>query len=122
MIVEINSASINGILPKEAWTWFYIDHHEKQPELPFSLADAEPAPNNINSSWLRDSRWSHQKNLTADAFVMSFARYRLTWLRFQPNSVSPKTTIECQQTVRPAKRCRSPKARPTSAILPMQKA
>jgi hypothetical protein len=39
MIAEINSANINGILPKEAWTWFYIDHHEKQPELPSSLAD-----------------------------------------------------------------------------------
>jgi hypothetical protein len=39
MIAEINPGNINGILPKEAWTWFYMDHHEKQSELPPSLAD-----------------------------------------------------------------------------------
>jgi hypothetical protein len=38
MIAEINPDNINGILPKEAWTWFYMDHHEKQ-SLPASLAD-----------------------------------------------------------------------------------
>jgi hypothetical protein len=37
MIAEINPGNINGILPKEAWTWFYMDHHEKQ-ELPASVA------------------------------------------------------------------------------------
>jgi hypothetical protein len=37
MIAEINPGNINGILPEEAWTWFYMDHHEKQ-ELPTSLA------------------------------------------------------------------------------------
>jgi hypothetical protein len=37
MIAEINPDNINGILPEEAWTWFYMDHHEKQ-ELPTSLA------------------------------------------------------------------------------------
>jgi hypothetical protein len=36
MIAEIDPGNINGILPKEAWTWFYMDHHEKQ-ELPTSL-------------------------------------------------------------------------------------
>ena len=39
MIAEINPDNINGFLPPEAWTWFYMDHHEKQTELPPSLAD-----------------------------------------------------------------------------------
>ena len=39
MIAEINPHNINGILPKDAWTWFYIEHHQKQPELPPSLGD-----------------------------------------------------------------------------------
>jgi hypothetical protein len=39
MIAEINEQNINGILPQEAWSWFYMDHHEKQAELPRSLAD-----------------------------------------------------------------------------------
>jgi hypothetical protein len=38
MIAEINPGNINGILPEEAWTWFYMDHHQKQPEFPTSLA------------------------------------------------------------------------------------
>jgi hypothetical protein len=33
MIAEINPFNMNGILPQEAWTWFYMDHHVKQ-ELP----------------------------------------------------------------------------------------
>ncbi len=28
-IAEINRYNINGILPKPAWDWFYLDHHEK---------------------------------------------------------------------------------------------
>jgi hypothetical protein len=39
MIAEINEFNINGILPREAWSWFYADHHEKRAELPRSLAD-----------------------------------------------------------------------------------
>jgi hypothetical protein len=35
MIAEINEQNINGILPQEAWSWFYMDHHEKH-ELPQS--------------------------------------------------------------------------------------
>ena len=34
MIAEINSGNINGILPQEAWSWFYMEHHEKQHEIP----------------------------------------------------------------------------------------
>src|SRR5262249_34626580 len=34
MVEEINAGNINGILPEEAWTWFYMKHHEKQSELP----------------------------------------------------------------------------------------
>ena len=34
MIAEINPGNINGILPEEAWTWFYMDHHEKRHEIP----------------------------------------------------------------------------------------
>src|SRR6516225_2918655 len=30
MIAEINEQNINGRLPQEAWSWFYMDHHEKQ--------------------------------------------------------------------------------------------
>jgi hypothetical protein len=29
LIAEINEANINGVLPREAWEWFYLDHHEK---------------------------------------------------------------------------------------------
>jgi hypothetical protein len=38
MIAEINPDNINGVLPQEAWTWFYLDHHEKRLEIP-SLED-----------------------------------------------------------------------------------
>jgi hypothetical protein len=38
MIAEINPGNLNGILPEEAWSWFYIEHHEKQHEIP-SLGD-----------------------------------------------------------------------------------
>jgi hypothetical protein len=34
MIAEINPTNINGILPQEAWSWFYMDHHEKRHEIP----------------------------------------------------------------------------------------
>jgi hypothetical protein len=33
MVAEINEYNIDGILPEEAWSWFYIDHHQKL-ELP----------------------------------------------------------------------------------------
>ena len=29
MIAEINVRNLNGVLPKEAWGWFYLPHHEK---------------------------------------------------------------------------------------------
>jgi hypothetical protein len=37
MIAEINVANINGVLPREAWDWFYLDHHEKTraPQFPW---------------------------------------------------------------------------------------
>jgi hypothetical protein len=28
-VAEINRSNINGILPKPAWDWFYLEHHEK---------------------------------------------------------------------------------------------
>jgi hypothetical protein len=37
MIAEINPENLNGILPQEAWSWFYMEHHEKR-ALPPSLA------------------------------------------------------------------------------------
>jgi hypothetical protein len=37
MIAEINECNINGKLPPEAWSWFYMDHHEKH-ELPSAIA------------------------------------------------------------------------------------
>jgi len=33
MIAEINPGNLNGILPEEAWSWFYMDHHEKRHEI-----------------------------------------------------------------------------------------
>jgi hypothetical protein len=36
MIAEINHENLDGLLPKEAWSWFYMDHHEKR-ELPTGL-------------------------------------------------------------------------------------
>jgi hypothetical protein len=33
MIAEINPYNVDGSLPEEAWSWFYMDHHEKR-ELP----------------------------------------------------------------------------------------
>jgi hypothetical protein len=33
MIAEINERNLDGLLPSEAWSWFYMDHHEKR-ELP----------------------------------------------------------------------------------------
>jgi hypothetical protein len=29
MVVEINAANLNGLLPPDAWTWFYLEHHQK---------------------------------------------------------------------------------------------
>jgi len=36
MIAEINRYNINGRLPQEAWSWFYMDHHQKH-ELPSTI-------------------------------------------------------------------------------------
>ena len=36
MVTEINMWNIDGFLPKEAWSWFYMEHHEKR-ELPTGL-------------------------------------------------------------------------------------
>jgi len=36
MVTEINEYNLDGLLPKEAWSWFYMDHHEKG-ELPTGL-------------------------------------------------------------------------------------
>jgi hypothetical protein len=44
MIAEINPGNINGILPGEAWTWFYMDHHEKQPISSLEAVLGLPAP------------------------------------------------------------------------------
>jgi hypothetical protein len=37
-IAEINPGNVNGILPKPAWDWFYLPHHEKH------RAPVPPAP------------------------------------------------------------------------------
>jgi hypothetical protein len=29
MVAEINRYNLNGVLPKPAWDWFYLEHHEK---------------------------------------------------------------------------------------------
>jgi hypothetical protein len=29
MVAEVNPNNLNGILPQEAWHWFYLNHHEK---------------------------------------------------------------------------------------------
>ena len=29
MVAEIKEANLNGVLPKDAWDWFYLPHHEK---------------------------------------------------------------------------------------------
>jgi hypothetical protein len=44
MIAEINPGNINGILPEEAWSWFYMDHHEKQPISSLEELLGLPAP------------------------------------------------------------------------------
>ena len=44
MIAEINPGNINGILPEEAWSWFYMDHHEKQPISSLEAVLGLPAP------------------------------------------------------------------------------
>jgi len=43
MIAEINVRNLNGILPKEAWDWFYLPHHEKShpPSFPHGLFGLE---------------------------------------------------------------------------------
>jgi hypothetical protein len=42
MVAEINPRNLDGVLSPEAWTWFYLDHHEKgrppQPVAGFGLA------------------------------------------------------------------------------------
>jgi hypothetical protein len=43
MIAEINPGNINGVLPQEAWSWFYMEHHEKRHEIP-SLLDMSGSP------------------------------------------------------------------------------
>jgi hypothetical protein len=50
LIAEVNIWNIDGVLPKEAWSWFYMDHHEKH-QLPAgfgppgrSLFDLLPPP------------------------------------------------------------------------------
>lgn len=29
MVAEINRYNMNGVLPRPAWDWFYLEHHEK---------------------------------------------------------------------------------------------
>jgi hypothetical protein len=37
LIAEVNVQNLNGVLPKEAWDWFYLNHHEKgRPPVPIS--------------------------------------------------------------------------------------
>ena len=43
MIAQINELNIEGVLPQEAWSWFYMDHHEKRAPLP-SLLEFNPFP------------------------------------------------------------------------------
>ena len=44
-IAEINPNNTNGILPKPAWDWFYLDHHDKHrpPALTTGLSGLESA-------------------------------------------------------------------------------
>jgi hypothetical protein len=51
MIAEIDPGNINGFLPAEAWSWFYMDHHEKQ-ELPPSLVADLLSPSGISGQLL----------------------------------------------------------------------
>jgi hypothetical protein len=56
-IGEINHRNIDGLLPRAAWEWFYLDHHEKHraPALPppptdwasglLALGGGKPPPN-----------------------------------------------------------------------------
>jgi hypothetical protein len=40
IVAEINIWNLNGIIPPEAWHWFYLDHHEKgRPPAPVSGTD-----------------------------------------------------------------------------------
>jgi hypothetical protein len=34
LIAEISPTNIDGSLPQEAWSWFYMEHHEKTGEIP----------------------------------------------------------------------------------------
>jgi hypothetical protein len=37
MVAEVNTWNMNGTIPREAWDWFYLDHHEKgRPPAPVS--------------------------------------------------------------------------------------
>src|SRR5947208_1909349 len=49
VIAEINPGNLNGFLPHEAWSWFYMDHHEKRPEIP-SLQDVSKWPTLFSGS------------------------------------------------------------------------
>jgi hypothetical protein len=39
MVTEINVRNMNGVLPRDAWDWFYLPHHEKvrPPSFPSGL-------------------------------------------------------------------------------------
>jgi hypothetical protein len=39
MVAEVNVQNLNGFLPREAWDWFYLPHHEKShpPSFPAGL-------------------------------------------------------------------------------------
>jgi hypothetical protein len=44
LIAEINEENLNGVLPTEAWSWFYLDHHQKTRAPAFAFPTALPPP------------------------------------------------------------------------------
>jgi hypothetical protein len=44
LIAEINARNLEGRLPGEAWTWFYLDHHQKTHAPNFFFPPILPAP------------------------------------------------------------------------------
>ncbi|BCA04156.1 hypothetical protein [Bradyrhizobium diazoefficiens] len=44
LIAEINPQNVDGILPNEAWEWFYLDHHQKTHAPTFHFPPTLEAP------------------------------------------------------------------------------
>ncbi len=44
MIVEVNPRNMDGLLPKPAWDWFYLNHHDKHRAPALTAGVASPWP------------------------------------------------------------------------------